>query len=359
MSKVLIVDDELDYRDQLETILSWQGHETRSVASGREAIDVGARYRPDVLVVDWMLKNHIHGLHVSETLRTVVPHLQTIMITGFASRDLRNEADNHRIFDFVEKPFDLKYIQSAVEKAGRQAPEEIMCAVAVLELDASGRIIYANKKARRMFAQTLAGQEATWFKDLFSVDGMPDLDAAAVWWVLVKPLAEQPVSWRVRSQTPRQGGTRLVVLMPTDGPQYLQQKVVSLLLEVEEPRTICWPFESRVLVVDDQELFRRFAVAMLQAAGAGCYSAETRAHALRLFGEDEGINYVILDFEMPDGGLEEFVAQLRRIRPEVCIIGTSGEASQEAFEKMGVNLFLAKPWRLSDLIQLLSDERSP
>ena len=69
MCKVLIVDDERDYRDQLSLCLSEDELEIRTAGSGREAIDLGACFRPDVLVADWMLKNHIHGLHVAEVLQ--------------------------------------------------------------------------------------------------------------------------------------------------------------------------------------------------------------------------------------------------------------------------------------------------
>ena len=66
MPKVLIVDDERSYRDYLGRFLAREGHEVQLAATGREAIDGGCRFRPDVLVVDWMLKDHVHGLQVTE-----------------------------------------------------------------------------------------------------------------------------------------------------------------------------------------------------------------------------------------------------------------------------------------------------
>ena len=158
MAKVLIVDDERDYREQLDMILRHAGYETLSAGSGREAIDLGARFRPDVLVADWMLKDAIHGLHVSAALRVVWASLRTILITGFASNDLRSEASKAGLSGFVEKPFELdeivEAVRLAVEAPDRPAP---LAPIGVLEVDSAGAIIYANRRSRELFLDIDAG----------------------------------------------------------------------------------------------------------------------------------------------------------------------------------------------------------
>ena len=119
MSKILVVDDEAGYCEELTLSLAHAGHEVETAMSGRQAIDLGARYRPDVLVADWMLRNSIHGLHVSQVLRTIRPEAQTILITGFASQHLKAEAKRFRVYDFIEKPFSLDRLHTAVRDATR------------------------------------------------------------------------------------------------------------------------------------------------------------------------------------------------------------------------------------------------
>lgn len=356
MSRVLIVDDEPDYRGQVETILSWDEHETKTAASGREAIDVGARYRPDVLIADWMLRNHVHGLHVSETLRMVRPELRTILITGFASDDLRAEAAAKGVLDFIEKPFDADRIRTAVRAAGQTVNPVRISPIAVVQVDAAGRILFANERARALFAETTAGAAATDLDQLFAGPNRPDLEAAVLWWQVVHPRSERRIAWQLRTQRPRVDDTRLLVMLASDGPQYLQHHLIAMLLEVAEPKLVRWPFVGRVLIVDEQELYRRFTTAMLQAAGTGCYAAQTHEQALRLFEKDDGIEYVIVDYGEPGGDVCSLLRRLKALRPEATIIGSSGDDRRSEFAVLGVTRFLPKPWRLPDLINLLQND---
>ena len=94
MARVLLVEDEDTLRESVARYLELEGHSVLTAANGREAFEVGVSGRPDVLVADWMLHNHIHGLHVAQTLRVVDPSLNTVLITGFPSRKLKQEFDH-------------------------------------------------------------------------------------------------------------------------------------------------------------------------------------------------------------------------------------------------------------------------
>ena len=166
--RVLIADDEDRYRDYLRATLAEHGHEVSTVDSGRVAIDHGVRFRPNVLVADWMLNNSIHGLQVSRVLRAVDPALQTILITGFASRDLRDEAQDDGVFRFMEKPFDLDEMVQAVESAtAAPKPKRSSPTFALVDVDSAGNIVSANPKAHRLFTDTGAGRKASRLGDLF------------------------------------------------------------------------------------------------------------------------------------------------------------------------------------------------
>jgi len=354
MARVLIVDDEEIYREQLQMNLALDGHETRTASSGREAIDVGSRFRPEVLIVDWMLRNHIHGLHVSAVLHAILPEIETILITGFSSRDLQREARQNAVFGFVEKPFELDRIRVVVEDAGHTARRGSgRCLFSMVQVDRAGRVLYANPRARDMFGDTRAGRDAASLSDLFRPQAMPDLHVAEHRWMVVSPPAEPAVTWHLRAQKPTSDGGRLVVLRHASSPQYLHLQLVEMLLGCDEPKTIRWPFTGRVLVVDDDELFRRFAVPMLESSGAGCYAVETHAEALRLAEGDEGIRFVLLDYEMPGCRAADLVEPLQRARPDITVVGNSGSDRQAEFAGMGVRRFLFKPWRVTDLIDIL------
>jgi len=357
MSRVLIVDDEQDCRDELELALSADGHEVRGAESGRRGIDVGARFRPEVLVADWMLKNHFHGLHVSDALRSVTPAIQTILITGFASEDLKADADRAHIFDFIEKPFELKRIQQGVRDAaqaamaaptGRQSPGP-----ALLEIDADGRILFANGSASAMFAQSRIHPMPRHVGELCSDDWWPNCWEAALQWIPMTLQAASDVRWLMCAQPVPVDGTRLVAMRADDDAPHAHVASVQMLLAATDDAEADWPLKGRVLVVDDEPMLRRVITATLEFAGARCFAAGTHVDALRLFKHDEGIECVIVDYTMPEGDVAGFVGRLKSIRPGAVIVGNSATARSDEFLQAGVERFLAKPWRIEDLVQVL------
>lgn len=353
MSKILIVDDEEVYRRHLELALAPGGHEIATASSGREAIDVGARYRPDILVTDWMLKNHLHGLHVARVLRSVLPDMQAILVTGFPSEDLRANADKAHVFDFIEKPFERDRIQTAVQAAGaaeKPKHEHKQPMLAVIEVDSSGSILFASSRAKELFAETRAGRRAASLADLFSPETVPDLDAAIDHWAVVSPGADRPVVWHLRSQSPLEGHNRLIVLRLPGDSKYVHLALVGTLLGFKDPEHCRWPFKGRVLVIDDELLDRGFSVSLLESVGAGCYAVESPAEALRLLATDDGLRFVLLDYHIPETTPRTTVEQIRGVRPDAVIVGTSGAFRQDDFAAIGVERFLLKPWRIDDLI---------
>lgn len=116
MGRVLIIDDEHTYRTQLSLILKSRGHDVRSAGDGREGISIGTTFLPEVLVVDWRLKDTLSALDIADALLTVVPGLQTIIITGYASQDLPPDVRD-RVFRILEKPFGLDEFVDTVKEA--------------------------------------------------------------------------------------------------------------------------------------------------------------------------------------------------------------------------------------------------
>ena len=354
MARVLVVDDEPSLRDHLGLYLSGLGYEVTTAASGREAIDLGSRFRPDVLVVDWMLTGRIHGLHVSDVLQAVDQELKTILITGFASPDLKAEAKKRHVFDFIEKPFDPNRLELALRDAlEAEAPSGVQVAIPVVEVDAAGVLTYANPQGRELLAQTLAGKDAANLADLLGLGSVSDLDTASQQWMVVSPPAPQPISWHIRSKK-LADARRLVVLVDSDDRQGLRDiQAVQMLLADAGPEHPRWPFPDRALVVDGTELVRRIAVAQLEQSGCICHGADTHGLALELAKRDPGIGFVILEYDM-QGDLARFVRKLKDIRPDVTIVGNSDEYRRDYFTAVGVERFITKPWRIADLIDLLT-----
>lgn len=111
-----------------------------------------------------------------------------------------------------------------------------------------------------------------------------------------------------------------------------------------------------VLVVEDEERIRRVAVARLSELGYRVFEAENGAVALAMIDGIENLDLVFSDVVMPGGvGGAELAEEVRRRRPEVRVLLTSGYAEPSVLERSsarGAN-WLRKPYSMGDLARKL------
>jgi CheY-like chemotaxis protein len=117
MAKVLIVDDSVDLLRILETALRRVGYDVRAAASREQADAIGPDFHPDVLVVDWNLGNHVNGIELTQVLRAKLPELPAILITGYPSETLKQDAAAAKIWPVLAKPFEWSELKGAIEEA--------------------------------------------------------------------------------------------------------------------------------------------------------------------------------------------------------------------------------------------------
>ena len=115
--RILIVDDEPTYREYLERFLVREGLDVRTAETGAEAIEIAGEFAPDIRLAVWMLRCEMHGIEVGEALRALQPELRILLMTGFPTADLEAEAARVGINGFLEKPFSLDDLSSAIEMA--------------------------------------------------------------------------------------------------------------------------------------------------------------------------------------------------------------------------------------------------
>jgi PAS domain S-box-containing protein len=114
------------------------------------------------------------------------------------------------------------------------------------------------------------------------------------------------------------------------------------------------------LVVDDEEVVRQLARAMLGARGWSVCEAEDGPTALELYREraDE-IDVVLLDVQMPGMCGAEVFEELKAIDADVRVVLTSGYdeklAREGLDENSGVAGFLPKPYTLDELMRPLTE----
>jgi len=113
-------------------------------------------------------------------------------------------------------------------------------------------------------------------------------------------------------------------------------------------------FAGTVLVIDDEPSVRETAQAMLERHGFTVLTAaDGKEGVLRFRERPDAIDLVVLDMTMPRMSGEEVFRELRRIRPGVRVILSSGYNEQDAtarFLGKGLAGFIRKPYGLDALL---------
>ncbi len=119
MSKtILVVDDEKDIRISLTGILEDEGYQVVTAASGVEALEKLREELPDLVLLDiWM--PGMDGLATLEKIKSLLPQITVIMISGHGTIETAVRATKLGAFDFIEKPLSLDKVLIAVTNALR------------------------------------------------------------------------------------------------------------------------------------------------------------------------------------------------------------------------------------------------
>ena len=104
MKKILVVDDEAIIRENLSRILSEEGYDVSTEASGQAGLNFMAANDVDIVLLDLNLPD-IHGLDVLQQAKTLDPDLLVIIITGYASIESAVKALKMGAYDYIKKPF--------------------------------------------------------------------------------------------------------------------------------------------------------------------------------------------------------------------------------------------------------------
>ena len=120
MSKVLVVEDNVDLAFGLRNNLEIEGYEVAVAVDGEAALEQAQRWRPDLVLLDLMLPG-VDGFRVLRTLRDEGDDVPVLILTARGEetdkvRGLRLGAD-----DYVTKPFGLLELLARVEALLRRS----------------------------------------------------------------------------------------------------------------------------------------------------------------------------------------------------------------------------------------------
>jgi len=107
--KVLVVDDDSEIVDLMVEVLSRDGRfDVKTATSGYEAGIQTQRFRPDCILLDYMLPD-VNGNVVCHTIRKNpdFEHIKIIIVSGVIKQEEIEQLLKSGAQDFVKKPFDI------------------------------------------------------------------------------------------------------------------------------------------------------------------------------------------------------------------------------------------------------------
>jgi DNA-binding response OmpR family regulator len=106
MTKIMIVDDDVETTDILESILKLEGYEPTSVNDSTVAVQIASLLRPDLFLLDLMMPE-IDGFKLCRLLRAIPSFSNTpiIIVTALGDKDSRIVAFGAGANGYVTKPY--------------------------------------------------------------------------------------------------------------------------------------------------------------------------------------------------------------------------------------------------------------
>lgn len=117
-SQILIVEDDLDLAEMLNSYFRVQGYEVLTAAWGAEAVRIGSEALPDLVVLDIRLPD-FDGYEVCKQLRSDrrTANLPIIFLTEKRDRVDKLAGLELGVVDYITKPFDIQELRLRVRNA--------------------------------------------------------------------------------------------------------------------------------------------------------------------------------------------------------------------------------------------------
>ncbi|MFZ5518507.1 MAG: response regulator [Candidatus Zhuqueibacterota bacterium] len=116
---ILVIDDEPVMRLSCKKALQMEGVNIDCVENGILGIAKLHDQPYDVVLIDLMMPQ-LSGMHVLETIQKMNPDIVTIVITGYATKEVAEDAMKNGAFEYLAKPFTPDELRAVVNN-GLQA----------------------------------------------------------------------------------------------------------------------------------------------------------------------------------------------------------------------------------------------
>lgn len=159
MAEILIIEDDLSLRAEMESHLEANGHSVCGCPDGEEGLHTLHQMAFDVVILDIGLPG-MSGTDVLKEISQTFPcHPPLILITGHGDKETAIKAIHFGAFDFIEKPFTPKSLDSSINRALKEKKQEILSFHAYISTSHGGELTARESEVASLAAEGLSNEE--------------------------------------------------------------------------------------------------------------------------------------------------------------------------------------------------------
>lgn len=128
-ARVLLIDDDVDFRDSTRALLEAEGYSVSEATTGRQGLESILSLRPDVIVVDIMMETLEEGYGVTQAIKyrdeyrdfhdVPIIMVSSIQETPDERFPMAGEVDMIRPDRYLTKPLDVPRFLDLIERVTR------------------------------------------------------------------------------------------------------------------------------------------------------------------------------------------------------------------------------------------------
>jgi DNA-binding response OmpR family regulator len=113
MSKILVVDDDLDILSVMKILLTMRGFEVEVISNGENALPGIESFKPDLILLDVLISGH-DGRMICKKLKSNKDTSNIPVIMFSAHPGAAATVTDYGANDFISKPFDVNNLMKKV-----------------------------------------------------------------------------------------------------------------------------------------------------------------------------------------------------------------------------------------------------
>ncbi|MDD5428142.1 MAG: response regulator [Candidatus Omnitrophica bacterium] len=115
MKKILVVDDEHDICDFVQSFFQERGYAVVTASSGEDALVAIKNEKPDLVLLDIKMKG-MDGIAALKHIKDMDKNIKVVMVTAMEEQERMDEACRLGACEYITKPLVLDNLENAVEK---------------------------------------------------------------------------------------------------------------------------------------------------------------------------------------------------------------------------------------------------